>query len=63
VIYSKHLLEREGQKTLMYESDKSLQNHLTSFLMDKVFLEDDDGRVYLSCPLKLWILCCFGLKI
>ncbi|WAR28054.1 STAG1-like protein [Mya arenaria] len=43
VVYGKQLAERESQNVLVYDPDKSLQNRLTSFLMDKVFLEDDDG--------------------
>ncbi|XP_052800827.1 cohesin subunit SA-2-like isoform X2 [Mya arenaria] len=45
VVYGKQLAERESQNVLVYDPDKSLQNRLTSFLMDKVFLEDDDDEV------------------
>lgn len=44
IIFSKNLAEKDSENVLVFEPDKSLQNQLTSFLMDKVFLEDDDGQ-------------------
>ena len=44
IVFSKNIGDKEPQKTLVYEPDKSLQNQLSSFLMDKVFIEDDDGK-------------------
>ncbi|XP_052214972.1 cohesin subunit SA-1-like isoform X2 [Dreissena polymorpha] len=44
IIYSKHSTEKEVLKQLVYEPDKSLQLQLTTFLLNKVFLEDDDDE-------------------
>ena len=53
IVFSKNIGDKEPQKTLVYEPDKSLQNQLSSFLMDKVFIEDDDGK-WRVCELKLF---------
>ena len=43
IVFSKNIGEKELLRPLVFEPDKSLQNQLSSFLMDKVFLEEDDG--------------------
>lgn len=47
------MADKEPQNVLVYEPDKSLQNQLSSFLMDKVFVEDDDGKCsHSSCYMR-----------
>ena len=40
-------------KPLVYEVDRSLQSHLSNFLTEKVFVEDDDGQWSLSQSLSV----------
>ena len=44
IVFSKHLGDNPLMKPLVYEVDRSLQSHLSNFLTEKVFVEDDDGQ-------------------
>ncbi|XP_053403143.1 cohesin subunit SA-1-like [Mercenaria mercenaria] len=77
IIFSKNLAERELLRPLVFEPEKSLQNQLSSFLMDKVFLEDDDDDVdenikieelhkrrnFLACFCKLIVYNVLNIKV
>lgn len=44
-MFSRHLGEiNEMMRPLVYEPDKNLQQQLSNFLTEKVFIEDDDGQ-------------------
>ncbi|XP_060595340.1 cohesin subunit SA-1-like isoform X2 [Ruditapes philippinarum] len=77
IIFSKNLGEKEMLRPLVFEPEKSLQNQLSSFLMDKVFLEDDDDDVdenikieelhkrrnFLACFCKLIVYNVLNIKV
>jgi cohesin complex subunit SA-1/2 len=45
-VFSRHLGETsEVLKPLVYEPDRNLQQQLSNFLTEKVFIEDDDGKI------------------
>nr|KAG5693533.1 hypothetical protein BaRGS_019859 [Batillaria attramentaria] len=46
IVFSKHLGDGNPlMKPLVYEVDRSLQSHLSNFLTEKVFVEDEDDDV------------------
>ncbi|KAL4220722.1 Cohesin subunit SA-2 [Mactra antiquata] len=77
IIFSKNLGEKETLKPLVFEPEKGLQNQLSSFLMDKVFLEEDDDEVdenikieelhkrrnFLACFCKLIVYNVLNIKV
>ena len=42
IVFSKHLGDNPLMKPLVYEVDRNLQSHLSNFITEKVFVEDDD---------------------
>ncbi|KAL3847142.1 hypothetical protein ACJMK2_018071 [Sinanodonta woodiana] len=76
VVFSRNL-ENPTLKPLVYEPEKSLQNQLSSFLMDKVFVEDEDDdadenvkieelhkrRNFLACFCKLIVYNIVPIKV
>lgn len=44
IVFSKHLGDNPNLKPLVFEVDRRLQSHLSNFLTEKVFVEDDDGK-------------------
>ncbi|XP_041354006.1 cohesin subunit SA-1-like isoform X2 [Gigantopelta aegis] len=77
VIFSRHLGDNQLLQPLVFEPDKSLQSQLNNFLMDKVFVEDDDDEVdenvkieelhkrrnFLACFCKLVVYNIVGIRI
>ena len=45
IVFSKNLSNTPTFEPLAYEPDKNLQLQLSGFLNDKVFIEDDDGKL------------------
>jgi hypothetical protein len=44
IVFSKHLGDNPLMRPLCYEVDKGMQSHLSNFLTEKVFVEDEDGE-------------------
>ena len=44
IVFSRHLSNNAVLEVLVYEPDKALQGELSSFLNDKVFIDDEDGE-------------------
>ena len=45
IIYSEHVTQSPQFEPLVYKPDRNLQSQLSGFLNDKVFIEDDDGKL------------------
>ena len=54
IVFSKHMGDNPLMKPLVYEVDRSLQSHLSNFLTEKVFVEDEDGTL----PFSLCVFVC-----
>lgn len=78
IVFSKHMGDNNPlTKPLCYEVDKSLQSHLSNFLTEKVFLEDEDDDVdenvkieelhkrrnFLACFCKLVVYNVISIKV
>ncbi|XP_046568890.1 LOW QUALITY PROTEIN: cohesin subunit SA-2-like [Haliotis rubra] len=77
VVFSKHLGENAVMKPLVYEPDKNMHLHLSNFLSEKVFVEDDDDDVdenvkieelhkrrnFLACFCKLIVYNIVSIKV
>jgi hypothetical protein len=57
VVFSKNMGLNEVMKPLVYEPDKNLQQQLSNFLTDKVFVDDEDGMTF-CCMTMLWLGLC-----
>ncbi|KAK7478980.1 hypothetical protein BaRGS_00029741 [Batillaria attramentaria] len=78
IVFSKHLGDGNPlMKPLVYEVDRSLQSHLSNFLTEKVFVEDEDDDVdenvkieelhkrrnFLACFCKLVVYNVISIKV
>lgn len=52
IVFSKNMASNEVMKPLVYEPDKNLQQQLSNFLSDKVFVDDEDGRHDNCCSFR-----------
>ncbi|XP_025079886.1 cohesin subunit SA-1-like isoform X2 [Pomacea canaliculata] len=77
IVFSKHLGDNPNLKPLVFEVDRRLQSHLSNFLTEKVFVEDDDDDVdenvkieelhkrrnFLACFCKLVVYNVISIKV
>ncbi|XP_076097858.1 cohesin subunit SA-2-like isoform X2 [Mytilus galloprovincialis] len=77
IVFSKNMANNDMMKPLVYEPDKNLQQQLSNFLTDKVFVDDEDDDVdenvkieelhkrrnFLACFCKLIVYNIVGIRV